>query len=145
MNRFTLTVLFGFISILLFIIDKSLTGIFDFSNYFSLSITFLMILVNLQRSQPFTSIFFLFGLLSDWFNKSFVGLYSLISVVLSYIYLLLKLKIAGNKIALFITNFVTSYALYLISLHFDYFFNIKAFIGALLTTLISSLLWFRSN
>ena len=145
MNKFSTTILFGFISILLFIFDRSLTGIFDIANYFSFSITFLLLLANLQKTQAFTSILFLFGLLCDWFFKSFIGLYALISTLLSYIYILLRLKIAGNKVALFITNFLTAYTLYLISLHFDYIFSLKAFTGALLSTLISSVIWLRNK
>lgn len=143
MNRFIFTTLLTLTLLILFVADLAAQGIFRLFDVFSLTICFLVVLLNLNSSRSFITVFFVFGFLVDWVNKSFLGVSSLLSILLLFVYNMIVRRFAGNKLSLAIVNFAAGYLLFLIWTNFQNLFSIPALVCSTICLLVTSFLWFK--
>lgn len=144
MNKFASTLLQLLLLIVFFVFDKASNGIFSVFDYFSLTVIYLIILLQLNSPRSYISIFFLFGFLVDWYNKSYLGMSSLLSITILFVYNIVVRRFAGNKASLSGLNFVTSYLLFETWIGFSSFFSLQSFVFSLISLGITSLFWLRN-
>lgn len=143
MNQVVFTLLQSLILLILFVLDKSFVGIFGLFDFFAFTVLYLMILLQLHTTRSYITVFFLFGFFVDWYNKSFLGVSSLLSIVILFVYHSIVGRFAGNKFSLFGLNFITAYILFQIWLGWNAVFSIPAFAFAAISVGVTSIMWLR--
>jgi cell shape-determining protein MreD len=143
MNRIAYLILQILLLLVLFVIDKSSTGIYRLFDIFSFTVLYLMVLLHLRSSRSFITTFFVFGFLVDWYNKSFLGISSMVSIFVLFVYNIVVRRFAGNKLTMFLLNYVTAYILFQVWLGFESVASLPAFLFALFSTAITSYFWLQ--
>jgi cell shape-determining protein MreD len=143
MNRVAFTIGQSLLLLIFFVIDKSSIGVFRPFDYFSLTILYLMVLLQLNSSRSFLTAFFLFGFLVDWYNKSFLGMSSLFAIIIAFIYNLILRRFAGNRATMFALNAITAYLLFEVWIGFREFFSVKALVFTGITMVLTAVMWLK--
>lgn len=96
-----------------FVLDHSWQSAFVLFHYFSISVVLLLLLLNFSKKNN-TFLFFFFGLLIDWYYKFSLGISSLLTLTVLYIFILLNHRVAANRWGQIILNTLTTFILYYI-------------------------------
>lgn len=123
-----------------FVVDKSFQNIFGFFNVFSLSVLYLLFFLGFKDKVLSGFLFFFFGVLVDWYYKTFLGVSSLLSVIVLYVAAFALYKFPGNRWSFLGLHILISYFLFYIFNGYTAFVDIRNLIAALITSTIV-LLW----
>jgi len=142
MPKFTLTIVYVLVLTICFIIDKAFAGVFVFFEVFSFVNFILLMIMNKHQDKVKIILFLLFfyGLLCDWYLKSFVGIRSLLLILLLFGFIVVKVRVAGNRISMFILNTIVSYIFCLISFPYEGVLSLETLLFSLLSSLALGLL-----
>jgi hypothetical protein len=145
MNKYVLNFVLILGLTLCFIFDQAFSSVLYAFTFFSFSILFISFFANIKKGVNINLIllFFVFGLYIDLFRHTFLGISSLLSIIVLFIYKYIRYRFAGNVPSIFFTNFVFIYLLFLIIHHFDKIFSKEAFVGGVVTTIIAAVVWAR--
>lgn len=122
--------------VIFFLIDNAFKGIIHIFDYISLSVLYLLILKNYNTRLITLCVYFVFGVLIDWYYKKFLGFSSLLILVLYYSAALIENMISQNNTIKFFTNFLISYILLIFYNGYGMFFNEKILVGSLIISMI---------
>ncbi len=144
MNKYVINVFAVMGLVLTFILEMSAKSVFPLFTYFSPVILFLFILSNIPNtSRAFLINYFVLGMLVDWYNKAFLGLSSLFSVALAYVYYVLVENYGANKIIVGILNFAGAYLFFLIIHNFQELLTFEGLVSSFVITALTAVLWMR--
>ena len=132
-----------FLISLFYILDRSFLGIFGFANFISISIIYIISVLNFGNFNYKIFDLFYFGILLNWSSKSFFGILPLLFIIIAFLFDLVKEKFAGNIISLTLANFVISFLLF--SCYHEFIFDIKIIIGSIINSLIILFIDFLKN
>jgi hypothetical protein len=130
--------------IVFFLIDKAFSGLLFPFNYFSLTLVFLLLLVNIKANRTYLPQFFIFGLLADWYNRVLLGPGALVAIIGLYLFYALKIRFYGHKVWMTILNFAFSFLLTWIFLGFGNVLNLETLLMSLISMVLVSILWLRN-
>jgi hypothetical protein len=130
---------------ILFVIDKGFHSISIITGYFSLSVFFLMVLLNLKLNSITPAVFFFFGFVVDLYSKTFLGISSLVSLFVFYMFKVVSVKFTGNRISLLGLNFISSYILFYVFNDYSRIVSFELFTFATISTLLLGVSWFIKN
>ena len=143
MNKYIIQGAIALGLIVLFILDKSLSGVLSFFNFFSLTLVTLLILANLNTHRTFLFDFFIFGVLCDWYNRTFLGVNILVCIVGLYLFYIFKIRFHANKALMTIVNLIFSYILGIIFVGFSNILDLRVVIMSILVTATTSIIWLK--
>lgn len=143
MNKIYIQMFIFILFILFFLFDVGLSELTFVKNLVILSVLLLNFIVNVKLESTFITIFVLAGFLFDWYNKNLLGLSSLVLVITLYMYYLLIIRFRGNKLVLYLINYVFNLILIQCFLGFslESHFLIQSSVGALIHTSLSLFWW----
>lgn len=127
----------------LFVTDKSLASVISLFNFYSFTIFVLLIIANINTHRTFIFIFFVFGILCDWYNRSFLGTSILVSVISLYLFYIFKIRFSANKPLMTLLNIIFAYSLSGIFWGFSSFLDVRNIITSILIALSVSYLWLK--
>ena len=143
MNRYLIQIFWIVIMLVLFVVDKAWSGVFSLFDYISLSILFLVFLANLRTRESFIVPFFVFAIVSDWYNKVFIGSGAVVVIVSLYLFNIFRIRFINNKPALTILNLIFIWILLLVINGLENIFSLNYVIGAVVSSLLISPIFFR--
>ncbi len=143
MNKIYLQIFIFILFLVFFFIDVGLAELTFVKNLVILSILLLNFIVIVKLESTFITIFVLAGFLFDWYNKNIFGLSSLVLVITLYFYYLLIIRFRGNKVVLYLINYI--FNLILMQSFFGFSlesnFLVQSCVGSLIHTTLSLFWW----
>lgn len=143
MNNYVVQLGLIFLTILFFIVDKSLASVSGVFEYFSLTITFLLYIVNTKSYSTYILEFFFFGILCEWYNRYFLGVGVLISIIILYLFYVFKIMFYSNRLFKTLINLIFAYILAFVYLGFLSVLDIRNLVISFISTAFVTYLWLR--
>lgn len=143
MNKYTLQLIFIFVLVFCLMVDYGLADVIYNKGFLLLSIIFLQILINIKSGNTYVLLTAFSGIIFDWYNKTFLGVSSLILIVSLYLFNALQIRFHANRALMAVMNF--TFAIILSYAYYGYENSNLAFIivSSIVSTAITSYFWIK--